>query len=241
MTLIGMPICLDDRGRWRSGRDYHYVDSAYARAIAEAGATLIYLPLGGAAEDLLDAVDGLLLPGGDDLPPPTPYPASVHFDLVPEAQLEFDRALLDSALSRGLPCLGICYGMQLLALAHGGRLIYDLATDRPTAAQHRLAEADGRHAVQIDAGTRLAQILESEHCDVNSLHHQAVDSPGAGLRVCARSDDGVVEAIETTQTGFSLGVQWHPEKLASQTSRRIFAAFVSAARSRAPQRPAQIG
>ena len=229
MTLIGMPICLDDRGRWRQGREYHYVDSAYARAVAAAGAALIYLPPGGPPAELLDSVQGLLVPGGDDLPPPAPYPASVEFDPVPEAQLAFDRALLDAALARGLPCLCICYGMQLLALAHGGRLIYDLPTDRPAAAPHRLPEADGRHAVGITAGTRLAQIVGCDRCDVNSLHHQAVDIPGNGLRACAQSDDGVIEAVEATHGAFCLAVQWHPEKLASDTSERIFAAFVSAA------------
>ena len=69
---VGLPICLDDRGRWRAGREYHYVDAAYARALDAAGAVPIYLPEGSEVEDALRDIDGLLLPGGDDLLPPPP-------------------------------------------------------------------------------------------------------------------------------------------------------------------------
>ena len=89
--LIGIPPCLDDRGRWRKGRDYHYVDAAYARAIAEVGGSAVYLPQEGSPALAVWHLDGLLLPGGDDLAPPAPYPDSVHFDPAPPTQLQFDR------------------------------------------------------------------------------------------------------------------------------------------------------
>ncbi|MGH0028153.1 MAG: gamma-glutamyl-gamma-aminobutyrate hydrolase family protein [Myxococcota bacterium] len=229
--LIGMPPCLDARGRWKPGRAYHYLDAAYAAALSEAGAHCVVLPEQAEPEALVDRLDGLLLPGGDDLLPDTPYPDDVRFDAVPERQLAFDRSLLAAALGRDLPLLGICYGMQLLALHGGGRFHYDLPTDRPEAHEHRLPEADGRHALSVAAGSRLAAILEGGETAVNSLHHQAVSEPGEGAVAVAWAPDGVIEAIERPGAAFALGVQWHPEKLPAEHRRRVFGAFVDACRT----------
>jgi putative glutamine amidotransferase len=212
--LIGIPPCLDEGGRWKAGREVHYIDAAYARAIATAGGTPIYLPclpLQEGAEALVQRIDGLLLPGGGDFPPERPYPADVVFDPVPERQLAFDRALLDAALEGGTSVLAICYGMQLLALAGGGTLHHDVATDVPGAGPHRLPEPEGRHALRITPGTRLAAILGDDAGPVNSRHHQAVAEPGADARVCAVAGDGLIEAIELADERFAIGVQWHPE------------------------------
>jgi putative glutamine amidotransferase len=222
---VGLPLCLDDRGRWRADREYHYVDAAYARALDAAGAVPVYLPEGSRPDEALEGVDGLLLPGGDDLLPPPPAEPPAGLDPAPARQVSFDRGLLSRALESGLPVLGICYGLQLLALERGGTLVYELGG-------HKLDESDGRHAVQVETGSTLAAILEGERFDVNSLHRQAVDAPGQAMQVCARAEDGVVEAIETTGEGFCVGVQWHPEKLDAGSSRRLFDAFVRACRER---------
>ena len=224
---VGLPLCLDEQGRWKPGRSYHYVDAAYARAIERAGGTAVYLPLQDGPAALVERIDALLVPGGDDLLPAKPYPAHVRFDPVPARQLAFDSALLAAALARGIPVLGICYGMQLLALARGGRLHYDLATDLPGSAPHRLGSAE-THAVELEAGSRLAAIVGARELSVSSRHHQAVSEPGAGLHACARAADGVVEAIESPD-GFWLGVQWHPEGQDDAESELLFRAFVAAA------------
>lgn len=223
---IGIPLCLDARGRWKAARDYHYIDAAYAQAIERAGATPFYLPPQSDPEALIEQFDGLLLPGGDDLLPPDPYPSGVEFDPVPQSQLNFDSALLGSAIKRGTPVLAICYGMQLLALSAGGSLHYDIATDLPSADTHQLTDSTGRHPVRIEANSRLAGALGEAPIWVNSLHHQGVATPGAEMRVCARAEDGLIEAIEREGSHFCVGVQWHPEKL--DGSDALFRAFVIA-------------
>jgi putative glutamine amidotransferase len=223
---IGIPLCLDARGRWKPGRDYHYIDAAYAHAIDRAGATPLYLPLQSDPGALISQIDGLLLPGGDDLLPPEPYPSDVDFDPVPEPQLHFDSALLRAAVERRTPVLGICYGMQLLAISAGGSLHYDIPTDLPDADVHQLPHPGERHRIRIEPNSRLASALGASPIRVNSLHHQGVATPGAGMRVCARADDGLIEAIEGVGSQFCVGVQWHPEKLGG--SEQLFRAFVAA-------------
>jgi putative glutamine amidotransferase len=228
--LIGIPPCLDERGRWRAGRTYQYIDVAYARAVEQAGGEPLYLPLQADADALAARIGGLLIPGGDDFLPETPYAESVLFDPVPAAQAAFDRRLLAAALARGLPVLAICYGMQLLALHHGGSLHYHIPADVPEAGPHRLPEPDGRHVVRIAAGSQLAAALGTAEELVNSLHHQGVAEPGAGLRACAHSKDELIEAIERVEPPFCVGVQWHPEKMEGTHRERLFGAFVAASR-----------
>jgi putative glutamine amidotransferase len=233
---IGIVPCLDAAARLRPGRRTHYADIAYAGALAEAGAVALYLADPGDPEELLDAVDGLLLPGGGDFPPATPYPPEVHFDLVPAEQLAFDAALLAAARARQMPVLAICYGMQLLALGAGGALHHHLPKDLPGTSAHHGTDREVHHGIRVAPGTRLASILGERPGPVNSRHHQGVAAPGAGLRVAARAEDGVIEAIEAEdgpEAPFVLGVQWHPETLEGPHRTRLFAAFARACALRA--------
>ncbi len=230
LPIVAIPLGLDAAGRWRPGRRYHYLDVAYAEAVREAGALPVHVSREAPAEEIAARSDGLLVPGGDDLRPDRPYPPEVRFTPVPPEQLAFDAALLTAALARDLPVLGICYGMQLLVRHHGGRLLYDIAHDRPASRPHQLDAADARHELEIEPGSRLAAALGRERCRVNSRHHQGVAEPGAGLRVSGRAEDGTIEAVEA-DSGFVLGVQWHPESLEAEHRAGLFGAFVGACRS----------
>jgi gamma-glutamyl-gamma-aminobutyrate hydrolase PuuD len=212
---------------------YVYADHAYARAIDEAGGLPIHLPMQSEPAALVDRIDGLLLPGGDDFAPDCSYPPGVAFDLAPDEQIAFDRSLLDAALERGIPVFGICYGAQLIALASGGRLHHHVPIDRPDASDHQLPEATGRHRLKLAPGSRLhAWLADADgYATVNSLHHQAVAELGAHLTATAHADDGLIEGFEATD-GFVVGVQWHPEKLEDEGARAPLRAFVDACRGR---------
>ena len=227
--LIGIPPRLDARGREPGALR---IGAASVAALEAAGASAVLVPPQRDPEALAARLDGLLLPGGGDFVPARAYPAEVAFDPVEPRQLEFDARLLAASLARGLPVLGICYGMQLLALHCGGSLHYDLPTDLPAAAPHRLG--DGRHPLRVEPASALACALGPATGPVNSRHHQAVADPGSA-RVVATAPDGVIEAIELGDD-FAIGVQWHPEDLEGPQRDRLFGAFVAACSARRARR-----
>jgi len=258
--LVGIPQRL--RGASGGGRERIELDPAYARALAEAGALPVHLAWPADPEALATRLDALVIPGGPDFLTEslgegsgarasapeagrTPGdPPEVRFDPVDPRQLAFDRALAAAALERGIPVLGICYGMQLLALHAGACLHLHLPRDLPAAGSHGAAgSGERRHPVRLPPGTLLARVLGAGETEVNSSHHQAVADPGP-WRVAARAPDGVVEAVEPPDAGpgrFCLGVQWHPERMEPAHRRALFGALVEAcgtSRSRAPRRGA---
>ena len=240
---IGIPLSLDNQGRWRALRHYHYIDRRYADAVDLAGGTPLQLPIQSDPVAVVAELDGLLIPGGDDFPSDRPLPGGIRLDLVPDDQLAFDEALFHAARARGIPILGICYGMQLMVRARGGTLEAHLPSRSPAPSEHRLPAAD-RHTIRVAGESLLSSILEVGARNVNSLHHQAVREPGPDYRVVARAEDGVVEAVEAVvvpdvtldgaqhgkSSRWEIGVQWHPEKMDGDDSRRLFAAFVGACR-----------
>jgi putative glutamine amidotransferase len=235
---IGIALARDD-GALRPGRRTHYLDDRYIRAFAEAGAEVSLLPAGPRGTELLDGLDGLVFPGGDDFPPERSY-RDAAFQLAPTEQRAADAALVEAARGRRLPVLGICYGMQLLAVEAGGTLHSHVPEDLPAAGEHRLQGAD-THAINLAPGSRVrAWLGDVDAARVNSRHHQAVNDPGAGFVVCARAEDGVIEGIETTAADewAAVGVQWHPEEAPEAERRSFFGGFLAACTASRRETPA---
>jgi putative glutamine amidotransferase len=227
---------ISDADRKTSG-----VPDRYGEAILRAGGLPLIRPAGVASSnlvsDLLKHADALLIPGGRDLDTERLGLGPVHpmARLTPAGQQDADVALVSGAAKRGLPVLGICYGMQLLGLVGGGRLHQHLPDDAPGAVRH-LDDHGGlvEHDVQLTAGTRTAAALglaSGGSLRVRSSHHQALASTGTGWSVTARDGDGLIEAIEYTGRQLAIGVQWHPDRAKPFTAEDgLFAALIAAAR-----------
>lgn len=223
------------------GRPRLKLNAAYLRALEGAGLMpLVVPPLGDvtAAERLLDAVQGLVLTGGEDVDPVL-YGAVRHRALgdTHAARDATELALARGARARRLPTLAICRGVQLLNVALGGTLVQDIPSERPGALPHDpgAPRAERTHDLRVEPGSRLAGALGTTRLRVNSFHHQAVDRAGAGLCVVARADDGVIEGVEADGDWWALGVQWHPEELVGTPEpwdRELFAAFARVTGSR---------
>lgn len=237
--LIGVPCYSGELTG--SHRPIYGNNRAYIHALIAAGVTPLLIPPeldASALEGLCAQLDGLLLAGGADIDPAHygEQRSSACGDVEPDRD-ELELALTRMALDRDLPTLGICRGLQVLNVACGGTLYQDIATGRPDAQlhdQHHLRRDYLAHSITVERGSRLGEILGVTETRVNSLHHQAVDRPGNGLRVVARAEDGLPEGIEAPDRRFAVAVQYHPEELAETDalSRRLFAAFAEACRTR---------
>jgi putative glutamine amidotransferase len=199
-------------------------------SVQRTGATAVLLPVDARApRPLLERIDGLMLIGGADIDPSLygAEPEPVTGTTYPERD-QFELALLRGALECGQPVLGICRGMQLLNVALGGTLEQDLVADDGSNPHRRVVGSfDGTdHAVALVRGSLAAHAVGEEIHTARCHHHQAVLRLGEGLVVSGRSTDGVVEAIETADGGWVLGVQWHPE---ADDRSHLFAALRRAA------------
>jgi putative glutamine amidotransferase len=202
------------------------VKGNYAQAIAGAGGIPILVPPEADAEDIMGVIDGLLIPGGDDID-------SVHWgaELHPRALLQDPlRFEAESALYRAapkeLPVLGICYGCQFINVMQGGTLIQHLP-DIHGSMTHTGGELQ---SYELESETKVAQAIGSTRASGKSYHHQAVETPGTDVRVTGQADDGTVEAIEVTSRDWTVAVQWHPERtLDDQGMKNLFKALVDEA------------
>jgi putative glutamine amidotransferase len=220
------------------GLPLHSITEAYTRAVTNAGAIPVMIPLG-LAEETLDALlgrlDGILFTGGGDVHPER-YGSQAH-PLVDDVDIDRDRVevyLLNRTLEQGLPFLGICRGLQVINVALGGTLFEDILDQRPNSLKHQYYPNWPRnylaHDVQVAQDSLLWQILGSPTVQVNSLHHQGIRSLAAPLQATAFAPDGVIEAFELEGHPFGMAVQWHPEWLQEHPPMRsIFCAFVQAA------------
>ncbi len=215
-----------------------FLPQIYFEGVTRAGGIALLLPPQPVDHDIIDRVldrlDGLVITGGPDVDPARygqqPHPATN----APATQRDaWEFALLESALRRRIPVLGVCRGAQVLNAALGGTLHQHLP-DVIGHTHHQKGDAVfGTSAVRTVPGTRLADLI-GETSDAQCYHHQAIDRIGDGLVVSARDADGVIEAVELPGDAFVVGVQWHPEETLDDL--RLFAAVVEAARTYATER-----
>lgn len=216
-----------EQARWNIwDTDATVIQQSFVRGVTEAGGRPVVLPPDDRDADVLDRLNGLLLPGGADIDPARfgqdRHPAT---DRARPDRDAGELLLLRAALDRDLPVLGVCRGLQLLALLYGGTLHQHLPDVLGHSGHLPREGVLGEHEVTFTAGSRAAAVY-GRSARVNSHHHQGVADPGR-LRVTARSDDGLPEAVEDPDKRFVLGVQWHPEISGDDA---LFAAFVDSCR-----------
>lgn len=222
-------------------------DSPYFKALITAGALPeeIQLVTAGASNFRAEDFDGILLGGGEDVDPAL-YEEEKKYDNVKinRKRDDFELKLLDGAQESQLPVFGICRGTQLINVKFGGSLYQDLEHDAPPEIKAEIdhkqtgGRSDATHSVTLTEPESLLAESFHGHCNVNSLHHQAIKRVGRGLKVTAYSEDGLVEAVEAAE-GFPylVGVQWHPEEIADQPEqKKMLRQFLDRCRKTAEQR-----
>jgi len=212
---------------------HYHLSAHYVEAIRRAGGMAVLLPPGDERpEEILARVDGLIFTGGGDVEARL-YGAEQHEESY-GMSVERDAAeadLIRAAVAGQKPVLCICRGTQILNVALGGTLIQHLPDVVGEETLHRAPpRVPVPHAVQVEAGTLLAETLGTTQCAPDSWHHQAVDQPGQGLRAVAHAPDGTVEALAHESHPWLVAVQWHPELTAAvdATQQAIFDGLTAA-------------
>lgn len=235
--IIGITLDWEDSLTYSNMHPWYALRCNYASSIAQFNGIAITIPYDlNSVTQYIEMIDGLMVTGGD-------------YDLSPEVygeekqpetrtmrnnRTEFEMALIKAALTKNIPILAICAGEQLLTAMHGGKLLQDIKTAYPNALEHEqkhlgIHMSKTSHPIKITTGSLLHNIVGKEEILVNSSHHQAVKSVGPEMIISAIAPDGIIEAVEMPKHNFVLGVEWHPEYLATKEDSLIMEEFVKAA------------
>ena len=220
----------NDPGHY-SQRHWLALRENYCTSLSDLGAIPIPIPpILSCLDNYLDMIDGLMITGGDfDIDPKFYEAKEIHPSVkVKTLRTECELYLFKKAMDRNIPILGICGGEQVINVGLGGTLIQHIPETKPNALNHSTG-ADLSHSIQIETDSQLFKILNKHEITVNSSHHQSVDKLGNQLRIAAKSEDGIIEAIEHIHHKFCLGVQFHPEFCLTQNDINLLKAFINAA------------
>lgn len=203
----------------------------YADCVVMAGGLPIFLPYSNDMGSILDIIDGLIIPGGNEDINPKFYGHELIYDKIKtnDERAEFELRLAKKAIERDLPLLGICGGLQIINVALGGTLIQHLPHKFNSDINHDQPHPTNipTHKIIIEPDSILCSMINIDGDIIeNSTHHQAIDELGKGLVVSARAPDGVIEAVESKQHKFLVAVQWHSEYLNSELDENLFKTLV---------------
>lgn len=230
--FIGLTPLYDD------DKKSYWILPGYMKGIEHAGGIPVMLPLT-ANRDMLETIfsriDGLVLTGGHDVNPAVYGEKTEDFcgRLCPERD-EMELALIQRALEKDMPVLGICRGLQIMNAALGGSLYQDLGAQNGTEIDHDMKKPYDRaaHSINLEMKAPLFGLLGQESVGVNSRHHQAIKELAPTLKSMAAAEDGIIEAVYVPDKRFFWGVQWHPEHWDDdETSVKILQAFVNACKN----------
>lgn len=228
--LIGIVPSIHENER------YYFTMEDNVEAIKRTGGIPVILPyIEGTSEltQLITSIDGLYLAGGNDVDP-------IYFDEEPHPQLgevnptrdAFELQILKQMLAQNKPILGICKGCQMINVVLGGTLYQDIhAQMNQSLVQHQQNSPHSypTHQIVLEKKSQLHQIINESSIKVNSRHHQAIRTLGKSLMVTSRTQDGLIESIESTAHDFVIGVQWHPESLLAANdgpSTQLYTTFI---------------
>ncbi|WP_243354410.1 gamma-glutamyl-gamma-aminobutyrate hydrolase family protein [Bacillus litorisediminis] len=213
----------------------HTLNHDYIQAVLDAGGIPVILPIGidDDVDQLLERLDGILVTGGGDIDP-TLFGEEPHANLgmISPGRDSSELAIIVKALALNKPILAICRGIQILNIAVGGDMFQDIyAQHDQQLLQHsqKASRSHLSHYVNVEKDSLLADIAGQTKFKVNTFHHQAVRHVPKPLTISGTASDGIIEAIESVEHKFVLGLQWHPEPLAAngdEISKKIFKRFI---------------
>lgn len=212
--IIGLTSYQRERG------EYCVVVTEYIYSVFAAGGIPVAIPTitdAGDYDYYLDMLDGILFTGGVDINPKCYGEEPIReINNIASYKDEYELGLFKKAYERKMPIFGICRGHQLINVALGGKLYQDINRQIPDSYGHypnEIPEDELYHSVSLVEGSKLHDIMQENKLHVNSFHHQAIKTLGSNLVVTAVSRDNIIEAVESTEDRYLLGVQWHPECL----------------------------
>lgn len=227
--IIGIVLDLvkkSDNDKAYSNRDHYALRCDYSDVITSLGAVPLYIPYCLDIDRILESIDGLIIPGGDEDINPKFYGQKIISDKVKvnDKRASFELSLAKRALELDMPIFGICNGLQLINVVMGGTLIQHIPDRIQSDINHEQPKPKEipTHSVFIKEDTLFRSLSEADKIEVNTTHHQSIDEIAPGLLVSGRAPDGIIEAIESTNHQFVVGVQWHSEYLNTDLDRNLF-------------------